>query len=120
MATAFNPLNGPTIIHNNFTEQNRFHFNEGWESSKQVTQHTTIDCLKKSPSYKHYKSHIINFLEEANKSYALPTVYNGNYSLYTSQSAQIVIELLKEDKSVKKCFSRDDTKDYFTNAPDIV
>jgi hypothetical protein len=129
MATAFNPFNEPTItvvIHSytygNYTIQNRVNnpmnpvIKKSW-----VVPSSASEQLKKSETYNYYKSKIVTFLEEANKSYQLPTsVNNADFTMYTSDTLQAVIEMIKDEKSVKKSSSVDPTREYFINAPDIV
>lgn len=139
MATAFNPIYVPIItmevskscpnlehcslvIHDSFIDHTRLDSNnEGKKNSIQVNPHTATDYLKKSNSYTYYKTQIVNFMEEANKTYRLPTdIHNIEFILYSSQTVQAVIEMLKDEKSIKKCSSVDITKEYFTNTFDIV
>lgn len=70
-----------------------------------------------------YKEKFIAYLEDFNKTYELPKYKNDlEYSPTTSKTIESFIKIIKDDKSIKKsCNDKsDNTKEYFTNAPDIV
>ena len=70
-----------------------------------------------------YKEKFIAYLEDFNKTYELPKYKNDSeYSPTTSKTIESFIKIIKDDKSIKKsCNDKlDNTKEYFTNAPDIV
>jgi hypothetical protein len=103
MATAFNPYRMDEItvvVHN--CEQ--------------------IVYLEKEDILDAYKRRLVKYLEEINKSYQLPTSVLDESTHYSSMMLQLMINMLKDEKSVKKIskHSLDLTKEYFTNVFDIV
>jgi len=106
MATAFNPYgmhNITVIVHNADTKVIKFE-------------------TKKEYPIDQYKQKLVNFLEEINKSYSLPTSVTDEATAYTSLTLQKIVELMKDDKNIKKKSgdSVDHTREYFINATEMV
>jgi hypothetical protein len=117
MAKAFNPFNDTicVLIHTKKMEPSRPYQNQN--SPVEDILNVTFD------SYQKTKSHFVTFLEEMNKSYELPKyTTDQEYSPSTSKTIDSLIKIMKDDKSIKKNFDseKDNAREYFINAPDIV